>query len=193
MVARRDVVRLIAITAAGRNLPFALSPAEATAALDEPVPFNAGIAAPTLDVSGHPIPSSTEFARDMRRAMHLDAFSWFADGAPVEYAAYQQALQAVSDVAPDLLPMHGVGVMSKLEDAVMNLWLASWESGVGVGAQLEGVRQAMLRPVSVCHQCHGSGREEYLSPTRTPDMQPGDPARICTTCKGPGILPSAAV
>lgn len=193
MITRRDTLRLMTATAAARHLPFALSQAEASAKLDEPVPFDAGIAAPTLDYTGYPMPSPTAFAEDLRQVMDLDSFGWFVDGAPEQCAAYRKALQAVADVAPGLLPMHGVGLMSELEDAVMNLALASWNAGVGVGAEIEHLRQALLRPVQLCHRCHGSGREEFLSPISTPDIQPDDPPRICTTCKGPGIVPTTAV
>lgn len=193
MTTRRDVLNLVTATAAARHLPFAITPQEAAATMDEPVPFAVDPAPPTLDPSGFPLPSPGEFAESMRRTMNADAYGWFMEGAPVEYAAYRQALQAVSDAAPDLLPMEGANALGKLDDAVMNLCMTSWNAGVGVGAELEHVRQAMLRPVAVCHRCHGSGREKYVSPMLTPEMQPDDPPHLCRICDGVGTLPVKAV
>ena len=193
MFTRRDTLRFAAATAAARHLPFSLSPEEATAKMDESTPFAAGATPSTHDPSGFPLPSPVEFADTMRQAMNADAFGWFTEGALEEYAAYRRALQAVSDAAPDLFPMEGINALGLLDDAVMNLCMTSWNSGVGIGAELEHVRQAMLRPVAVCHRCHGTGREKYVSSFVTPDMQPGDPPGVCRTCSGAGILPVKAV
>jgi DnaJ-class molecular chaperone len=62
-----------------------------------------------------------------------------------------------------------------------------------VGAELEHVRQAMLRPVAVCHRCHGLGRARYISPMLTPEMQPEEPPHVCRICGGAGTLPVKAV
>lgn len=193
MIVRRDVLRLAAATAAARHLPFSLTPEEAAAKLDEPTPFAPDPASTTRDPSGYPLPGPADFAESMRMAMNADAYGWFTEGAPAEYAAYRQALQAVSDAAPDLFPMEGINALGRLDDAVMNLCMTSWNAGVGVGAELEHVRQAMLRAIAVCHRCHGSGREKYVSPYVTPDMQPSDPPGFCRTCAGAGILPVKAV
>lgn len=192
MIVRRDVLRLITATAA-RHLPFSLTTEEAAAKMDEPTPFAADPAPSTHDPSGFPLPSPVEFAETMHQAMNADAFGWFTEGAPIEYSAYCKALQAVSDAAPGLFPMEGINALGNLDDAVMNLVMTSWNAGVGIGAELEHVRQAMLRPVAVCHRCHGTGREKYVSPYVTPDMQPEDPPGVCRTCSGAGILPVQAI
>lgn len=196
MIARRDLLRLMAAASAANtlSLPFALSPAEAAAVLDAPVPFDPGIApTPSNDARGWPIPSAGQFANTAWSGLDIEAFGWFEEGAPVEWAAYRQAMRAVADLHPESLSLAGINPLSLLDEEVLRLCITSWDAGVRVGAELEHLRQAMLRPVQVCPRCHGDGRAAIPRPVREAGLRADDPPGLCPACGGSGTVPIIAV
>ncbi|MFT4038119.1 MAG: hypothetical protein QM692_08080 [Thermomicrobiales bacterium] len=177
MLARRDVLRLIASLSASATLPPALTPEQAAAALAAPVPFDLTPAPPAGPLSfGVLLPSASDFADGMAHTL-WDSLDWgaFAEGAPAEWVAVEKLLAAVADDAPESAALRDLSV------AVTALAIASWHAGARVGAELEGVRRAMLRPVMLCARCMGTGRQVS-----------GDPAP-CASCAGAGLVPAPAV
>ncbi len=177
MLSRRDALQLIAAFSAASTLPSSQTSAAAASYLNGPVPFDVGEAEATsplaLDVL---LPGAADFADGMTHRM-WDALDWgmFGEGAPQEWAEVEKLMAAAGDDAPDSQALRDLSV------AVVSLAIGAWYSGARVGAELEGVRRSMLRPIRLCSHCWGSGREVK-----------SDPAP-CSTCHGAGTVPSSAM
>ena len=188
MIVRRDVFRLLGISAIASRLPFAISPAEAQALLDEPITFDVDIdPSPSVDGFGWPIPSATQFANNLRRALYAEDWGMFGDGAPQEWADYKAALGAVVDLAPEILGRPGPSATSRMDECVVALAGASWEAGVRVGAQMEMLRQFLMHPRQICARCNGAGRLVTVT---------ADGERLvqsCPVCEGVGTVATGAV
>lgn len=188
MIARRDVLRLIGATAVSAPLPFAVSPAQAEALLDDPITFDTDIApSPSDDGYGWPIPSATQFANNLRRALYAEDWGMFGDGGPREWADYKQALGAVVDLAPTTLGRPGPSAISRMDETVVALAGASWEAGIRVGAQMEMLRQALMHPLQICARCNGAGRLVTFTADDERLVHP------CPVCEGVGTVATVAV
>lgn len=177
MLSRRDALQLIAVLSAGSTLSSTLSPTDAAAHLKASVSYDVTPAPSSSSLSIDVlVPGASEFADTMTHRMR-DAMDWgmFGEGAPQEWVEVEKLLVEVEDDAP-----HS-DALRDLSAAVVSLAIASWYAGARVGAELEGVRRAMLRPLRLCPHCWGSGRQAKANPAP------------CTMCAGAGTVATAAV
>lgn len=193
MLTRRDALRLAAAATAGTVSPFAVSPAEAAALLDGPMPFDpfACRLDPALPEGDHRL-DPVAFAAQVDG---IDWMNWFEHGAPEQMAAYKQmynaALAALGVSLADLPFDHPV---VKLDEEALGLWVHAWMAGVRAGAASEHLRLALVTPQRVCPECHGHGRFWAGSPFR--HHAKDQIGQVCGRCGGRGTeltpAPSAA-
>ncbi len=186
MITRRDALRIAAAYSAARTAPFAVSPAEAAALLDQPATCDRGEDRPYVDDADFLDPVQFAEAID-----GVDFRSVFENGAAVEMAAYKQALNDLIDRYPELRdpPGHDHPI-TRLDETALSMWCAAWMGGIRAGAAYEHLRLAMVTPRQVCTRCDAEGRLWGGSPYRLDDN--GSNEQTCPDCAGRGTVPTPA-
>ena len=186
MITRRDALKLAAAYSAARTAPFAVSPAEAAALLDQPATCDPG--------DGRPSVWDADFLDPVHFAEAIDGVDFtdlFESGAAVEMAAYKQALNALIDQYPEMVDPPGYDhPITRLDETALNMWCAAWMGGVRAGAAYEHLRLAMVTPRQVCTRCHAQGRLWGGRPDRHYDN--GSNGTTCPDCGGRGTVPTPA-
>ena len=186
MLTRRDALKLAALAAGGALPPFAASAEEAAALLGGPVAFDPGAGRPP--VWGSHLLDPVAFADDIDGVDF--AGDLFDNGAPVEMAAYKQALDALIDRYPELRAARADHPLTLLDEAALSMWSRAWMAGIRAGAAYEHLRLALVTPRMGCPRCHSHGKLWGGSPHRHHDD--GTNEQTCPDCRGAGTVPMPA-
>jgi hypothetical protein len=132
-------------------------------------------------------PSPVNFTEAIERSLHSDRLPvWFSEAAPDEWARYRHQYATVSEAVSSIFPAEGITPLTILDEFVVGLYSTCWSAGLVAGAEIEHLRQALIKPKQVCPSCYGYGAvKRYLA-------EDGD-VPTCTRCGGIGTMPTGAV
>jgi hypothetical protein len=187
---RRDVLKLAAFASASRAgvLP-AIDPAEAARLLDEEA--DTPMMAPIGDESlFDPADFATVFYRHMGGQFEELCQSMVAE----DWSAFEHARNDFVASMADRIDTTFDSPWMALTDKTIALVIESFIAGMQMGAGVENLRLAVLRPTRTCPDCWGSGS---MSEDGTPFIESGlghdgEPS-MCPTCNGVGHLPTPGV
>jgi len=185
MFTRREALKFAAAAAIAPTaaVPFAVSPVEAAALLDQPATFD-GRYYPHDDAD---TTQPFVFARSLDG---IDYGPFFDNGSAEAMAEYKQAVLALQDRYPELNSAAFGHPLNDLDEAALGMWCAAWQGGVRAGVQYEHLRLAMLAPRETCRACHGHGRTWSGRPYRK--ANDGSNGVTCDRCGGSGTVPTPA-
>lgn len=186
MFTRRQALQIAAAATTAAAVPFAVSPAEAAALLDQPADFDPG--------PGRGAAWGADLSAPVRFAESLDGVDWddwFENGAAEDMALYKQAVAAMVDLYPELRDPPSLDhPFNRIDEAAMAMWVVSWMAGVRAGAAYEHLRLALVAPRQQCRRCHGHGRLWAGTPYRFNGDGTND--ERCPDCGGRGWVPTPA-